>query len=272
MARNGGRGPELKRIHLLMTLPGADINAYDYEIHGKPLLVATRRLAIGTVRKLLKHKADPNVSYATGDATALSIALYSDVAQSVDVVRVLLQHNANPNTPSCPETPLRSVCHHHRYSYEKAELLLDYKADPNSGYGSPSHTLEMASRMSAGSFSPPTQILRLVIERKADVNLRLEGKSLLYWACKEGNSETMRALLKACARYDDIVPSWDVTDYMRNEFVWLTEGWRPQRHGQAPTSVKRVVYTVMVLNTIPGTVVYMLPRELLYIIFALLSW
>jgi len=268
MARNGGRGPELKRIHMLMTLPGADINAYDNEIHGKPLLVAVGRLAIGTVRTLLKRKADPNITETIDGRTPLVIALRSDVAQSVDVVRVLLEHKANPNLPTLFDTPLYSVCDYRRYSYEKAVLLLDHKADPNIGDGSPAHVSELF--LSVRSRESPVKIIRLMIERKADVNLGINGKSPLFWACKESKCEILRVLLKAGARYDDITPYAMDSYTMPDRFMWLTEGWRPHRHHQAPTSIKRVVCTVAVLNTIPGNVVYALPRELLYIIFALL--
>lgn len=262
--------PDLKHIHLLMSTPGVDINADDDTIATVPLIGAIRREAVGTVRKLLKAKADPNAwspGGPPGRLSALVVALQNGSKQSVEIVELLLQHQADPNTITGFGAPLRVVCNYFAHSLAKAELLLAYKADPD-GFGQHCWSTPLLQSIN-GYKRISVDAIKLLIANKASVELAHNHTTPLQAACLREHSKAVSVLLAAGARYDgDLPPA--VSASMREKLAWMTEGWRPHRHNDSSPEIMCVVRTMMALRTIPGTVVCILPNELLFVIFGLL--
>jgi len=256
--------PDLKHIHLLMSSM-ADINAIDNTLETIPLVAAIRREAVGTVRKLLKSKADPN-AWSPDNLSVLVVALHNGSRQSVEMVELLLQHQADPNTTTRFGTPLSVVSNYFAHSYAKAKLLLAYKADPNGSVQDCRPTPLLQSINGYKRIS--VDVVKLLIANKASVELGHNHTTPLQAACLREHSKAVSILLLAGARYDDLPPA--VSASMREKLLWMAEGWCVQRHDSSPPGIRCVVHTMMALRTIPGTVVCILPNEILFVIFGLL--
>ena len=270
--------PETQRLLLLSSTPGIDLNAHDTELCSKPLIYAVRYSTIGVVRRLLQAKADPNVCDASGYVIEANLTCYR--MENVEVLKLLLEHRGDPNYVSIGDPGFAGYSCGVRGNKNfdiglgRVALLLEHKADPDfanlngTGIKHPFHS-------AAESDCIDTALL--MVAHKADVNRLVDISSgvrvtPLEAACAELAVGVARVLIDAGAKYEGVSFAADLDpDGQADELLlWMTEGWRPERHTRAPGYIGPAARTMMVLSTIPGNVVYTLPSELLFIVFALL--
>jgi len=147
---------------------GADVNSAD-GVGIRPLHLAASWRASSTIKLLRARGADPNVE-GVGGKRPLDILIVdprADLQAELATVRALLEAGASSNAPDPAGLPaLHRAVLGGRVAL--AELLLDFKADPNGRDGTGRTPLMLA----AATTSPNSRMVELLIARGADPNLR----------------------------------------------------------------------------------------------------
>ena len=201
-------------------------------------------------RALLDAGADPNTGFwTTGKFPEYESALYgaAGVAHHAALTRLLIEAGANPNDEDavyhCPEgddlgamqvlvetgkvTPenlsLMLVRKHDWHDYEGVKYLLEHGADPNLKRGRGWHPL-----LHAIARDNDLAIIELLVDHRADPNVRDEGTSTIELAARRGRGDVLAMfgkrgfpldlqgvdrLIAACAMDDGT----NVTELVRRE-------------------------------------------------------
>ena len=156
---------------------------------------------------LLESEANPNLKTKgnqllnkEGGETALNLACQSmGLMYDEDVeglVKLLLKYNADPNISSdSGTTPLMIACYfkHHKVVH----LLLQSGANVNL---QADHHIDNGTTLLVASKNNDITLVLLLLSANADVNVQdAKGRTALYWACRYGNDEMIKRLLKAKA-------------------------------------------------------------------------
>ncbi|KAL5713245.1 hypothetical protein ACHQM5_015342 [Ranunculus cassubicifolius] len=102
---------------------GVDVNALS--ALGTPLCMAAQQKKRDTLKSLLDHGANPNLTDGVS-ATPLGLTLY---VHSTECTALMLKAGADPNAVTCGKRPLGFAAAEGKLDFIK--LLLEYKADPN---------------------------------------------------------------------------------------------------------------------------------------------
>lgn len=196
---------------LLIEKGGRDPNKKTKDI--TPILMASQNGYAGTVRELLLHNADPDITIFEDNTTPLFMASQNN---HIEVVKLLLEMgHANPNIIETTNhiSPVLVACSH--ANEEVVELLLKHGADPNIPSISGTTALEMAilhgnvrmlqalgnagadvNREIKETFSRPIfvasirglpEIVDKLVQFGADLQATtLDGVTALHVACKAG--------------------------------------------------------------------------------------
>ena len=215
-----GWAAQLENVEVVKTLiqAGADLNSVD-GIGQTPLMRAADMGQVAVAKVLLEAKADSSIATPSGE-TAVSLAVKNTNKELIDA---LLQGGANPNIPDKEGvTPLLSALQWE--SVDVARALLAGKADPNKAselfsplsfainQGNP----ELVQALLDAGANPNTPspsgqlplilaldkpgIFKALLQAKADPNTKDQYDApLLFVAIRNGNSETVVALIEAGA-------------------------------------------------------------------------
>ena len=161
---------------------GIDVNSRDSKGH-TALHAASRTGQFAAARVLLEHNADVNAG-RWDNQTPLHFAW------NEAVTRVLIENHANTNSKDTADrTPL-----HRALQLGRAEavalVLLENGADVNSRDSDESTPLHIAS--GNGYFN----LVRVLIQRGADVHARSRGKTPVQLALAQGHRDVMQLLLE----------------------------------------------------------------------------
>lgn len=267
-----------KRVRLLASTPGVDLDAVDAELAFRPLAYAIHMGSVPMVRMLLVAKADPNVRPQDHHYSMVEKVLDQHTNSTrTAILKLLLEHKADPNFRVDTTSGYQGIL----LSEKECKLLLEHNADPDFEHLRGSKIKSPMASALLGTESP--DIVKALINHRADVNklVLVENTSPplavlpIALAYALGRCRSAKLLLEAGAKLDcmgsgELPPFESLGDHLPLLWPWLTEGWRPHRHASAPVYIEAVVRTMMALRAIPGTVVYTLPSELLFVIFALL--
>jgi len=150
-----------------------------------PLMAASARANVGAMRLLIEKNADVNAKNAAG-ATALMAAAATGNPQAV---RMLLEKGADPNVRTKRnETALADAAT--SGNEETVKLLLGRSADVNvqdiRGYS--------PLLYAAGSDTAPSAVVKLLVGKGADQDVKGDGETARMLAAKRGDSEVARLL------------------------------------------------------------------------------
>ncbi|MBK5294775.1 MAG: ankyrin repeat domain-containing protein [Acidobacteriia bacterium] len=182
-----------EKVIQLLAVPGQDVQAVTEEGADK-VGVHLFRGSPSVLLGIREHGFDPVQAVKFGVAPLYSASLYGDG----EMARRMLDAGADANqmvqyvTLAVP--PLAPAAY--AGNLGGVRQLLDRGANPNAkgGYG---HTALM---MAAGSDRPSKEMVRLLLDKGADVAIRdEEGRSALDWALLQGESEVSRMLRDAGA-------------------------------------------------------------------------
>ena len=168
-----------------------------------PLADAVEKSDRGSVRALLKQRADVNAPQADG-MTALHWAAHLD---DLETATLLTGANANVKaTNRYGVTPLSLACQNG--STPMVQLLLERGADPNTALRGGETVLMTAAR--TGKPGPVNALLK----RGADVNAKeRRGQTALMWAAADGHTEVVESLIKAGADIHAALPDSGFTPF-----------------------------------------------------------
>ncbi|XP_059147593.1 ankyrin repeat domain-containing protein 50-like [Physella acuta] len=173
----------------------ADINKVLPDREVTPLMFATERGHLSTVKILLKYRA--NVNYITNELfSALIVAIYNN---NENIVETLLQHKADVNHRYNGEISALSFAVSEG-SLEIVKLLLKYGADVNQVSNIRVSALMIAAEKGLDD------IVKILLENKANVHIKeIEyERNALISASNKGRVGTVQLLLKHGARVDDV--------------------------------------------------------------------
>jgi ankyrin repeat protein len=180
-----------------------------------PLLLAASHDDAARVRQLLKSGANPNVRNTLETTPLLEAAFHSNS----EIIKVLLDAGADPNAAGADgQTPLMIVAR--GTNVAAARMLLDKGANPNARESQRQQTALMWA--AANNQGPQATMLRLLVERGADVNAKTAtdlmtplvsgepraqprspgGMTALMFASREGCLDCVAAMIEKGASID----------------------------------------------------------------------
>jgi len=183
LAAKGNHLAILKKL----ILRGADIDAMN-ATETTPLMVAADFGHRAIVKELCESHADVNVGTETG-ITALMIAYNS---KHLDVIRELCNFNVDVNAQKDDgSTVLLFMCKDG--DLEAVNIVLEHGADPNIC------NVDELSPIMGGAYSNSPQIIRALVAKNGNVNLKSKGNTAVMMASRLGCFEALKALCESGA-------------------------------------------------------------------------
>ena len=183
---------------------GAHVNPVN-NVHETPLLLACKTAQKESVKVLLEAKADPNIANADG-FTSLHAAI--DASCSKETVQELIHNGATVNSiDKRGRTPLLIGCL--KRQVELIEVLLGARADPAIADEERFSCLHAAVDTRCS-----TNTLQALIDHGARSHIdvkRKDGTNALLCACRKGQSDSVRFLLKTGADVNIAKPDGNTT-------------------------------------------------------------
>eukprot|EP00427_Karlodinium_veneficum_P065889 CAMPEP_0169310840 /NCGR_PEP_ID=MMETSP1017-20121227/3186_1 /TAXON_ID=342587 /ORGANISM="Karlodinium micrum, Strain CCMP2283" /LENGTH=843 /DNA_ID=CAMNT_0009404513 /DNA_START=25 /DNA_END=2553 /DNA_ORIENTATION=- len=201
LACTTGHLPTMKKL----LLEGADAN--EEKRGGLPLSFAVRSPA--AVEMLLEHRANP-CGVHTGICGLLQSVLHDSIDAPLESVRLLLDASAEVNVGCLTEgtSPLHAAAV--KKDLHKVRLLLDRRADVNqlSQRDGNSQNALLGAIQVEGSQHLESQIdvVRLLLEFRAQTSAKGVHSSPLYMACENGAVDLVDLLLEYKADADELDP------------------------------------------------------------------
>lgn len=157
---------------------GIDCNLELYGSHA--LLVAVNMEEIKIIQTLLDFSANPNYVTSTYNFP-LSRAISS---HQFEITQFLLEHGANPNLQPLPSLPTPLIRAIRNGNVAITNLLLQHGAKPDLKYEPEEDLnkspLQEAFEMSTQAPSCHLELIRLLIKKKANLNISFEGFTDFY--------------------------------------------------------------------------------------------
>jgi ankyrin repeat protein len=180
----------LETLGLLLNA-GAIVDAVDDD-RATALMYAASRGRTATVKFLLDHGANINAQGGLEKNVDSSVLHYAALRGNSETITELLRHRADPNVKNADGmTPLMWAALSGDLS--SVTVLLDAGANPNAKSNNGHVTAWDRAIFSQGS---GIDIVRLLIDRKADINLRYSnGDTPLYFAIMKGDLNIVRLLV-----------------------------------------------------------------------------
>lgn len=179
-------------VRLFLDLDVSLVNRYSLEPHGPPLHLAVYSRNVDTVQLLLERGAEINAQTATGGWTALLKAARE--APSTEIVQLLLEKGANVNAA----TTLQGLRALHMAassgSAEIAQLLINKGADVNAPSEDGTRPLDTAA-----ATEKSTGVMRVLLDNGANINRATDSAknlSPLHLAASAGYTEIVSLLLE----------------------------------------------------------------------------
>jgi ankyrin repeat protein len=177
------RANDLTRLETLLK-SGGNANVQDPRGGATPLMNAAVVGSVESMKLLLAHKANPNLTNSAG-ATALIWA-----AGDLDRVRLLLEHGADPKIASQRGRTALYVAARSDGSAPVVKLLIQAGADPKAADALKSTVLH------AAAMGNDTEAVRLLVDAGADVNaVDAAGATPLIHAAANRNLAAVRLLI-----------------------------------------------------------------------------
>lgn len=151
------------------------------------------------IKKLLEHRADPNVSDKYNN-TPLSLAI-KQKSLNLEIVNLLLENKADPNMKGGyrKSTPLIVTVSRKNPDLDVINALLLHRADPNASGGDLKSTPLMYQVDAREPKEPNLKVINLLLENNADPNVRdKHGRTPLTVALSRKNPdlEVIQTLLE----------------------------------------------------------------------------